>query len=58
MKKIMNFSMAALVAMGTTFSGLTLTASGKKLSAVYMPDFVCSAAPPMITKTIGGPSAA
>lgn len=29
----------------TTFSGLTLTASGKKLSAVYMPDFVCSVAP-------------
>lgn len=30
---------------GTAFDGLTLTASGKKLSAVYMPDFVCSAAP-------------
>ena len=30
---------------GTTFSGLTLAASGKKLSAVFMPDFVCSAAP-------------
>lgn len=30
---------------GTTFSHLTLTASGKKLSAVYMPAFVCSAAP-------------
>ena len=30
---------------GSTFTGLTLTASGKKLSAVYMPDFVCSAAP-------------
>ena len=30
---------------GTAFSGLDLTASGKKLSAVYMPDFVCSAAP-------------
>ncbi|MBQ9195562.1 MAG: hypothetical protein IJV63_02990 [Bacteroidales bacterium] len=29
----------------TTFTGLTLVASGKKLSAVYMPDFVCSAAP-------------
>ena len=27
------------------FTGLALTASGKKLSAVYMPDFVCSAAP-------------
>ena len=27
------------------FTGLTLAASGKKLSAVYMPDFVCSAAP-------------
>ena len=30
---------------GTTFSHLTLTASGKKVSAVYMPAFVCSAAP-------------
>ena len=30
---------------GTSFSGLILRASGKKLSAVYMPDFVCSAAP-------------
>ncbi len=30
---------------GTTYAGLTLAASGKKLSAVYMPDFVCSAAP-------------
>ena len=30
---------------GSTFSGLTLAASGKKLSAVYMPDFVCSEAP-------------
>lgn len=30
---------------GTAFSGLTLATSGKKLSAVYMPDFVCSAAP-------------
>ena len=30
---------------GSTFTGLTLAASGKKLSAVYMPDFVCSAAP-------------
>ena len=30
---------------GTTFTGLTLTATGKKLSAVYMPDFVCTAAP-------------
>jgi len=30
---------------GTSFSGLVLTASGKKLTAVYMPDFVCSAAP-------------
>lgn len=27
------------------FTNLTLAASGKKLSAVYMPDFVCSAAP-------------
>ena len=30
---------------GTTFAGLTLSASGKKVSAVYMPGFVCSAAP-------------
>ena len=30
---------------GTTFSGLTLSASGKKVSAVYFPGFVCSAAP-------------
>lgn len=30
---------------GTTFSGLSLTASGKKLTAVYFPDFVCSATP-------------
>lgn len=30
---------------GTDFSGLTLATSGKKLSAVYMPNFVCSAAP-------------
>lgn len=30
---------------GSTFTDLTLAASGKKLSAVYMPDFVCSAAP-------------
>ena len=30
---------------GTTFGGLSLTASGKKLTAVYFPDFVCSAAP-------------
>ncbi len=30
---------------GTTFTGLTLTATGKKLSAVYMPDFVCADAP-------------
>lgn len=30
---------------GTAFSHLTLTASGKKVSAVYMPAFVCSAAP-------------
>ena len=30
---------------GTAFSGLTLATYGKKLSAVYMPDFVCSAAP-------------
>ncbi len=30
---------------GTAFSGLTLATSGKKLSAIYMPDFVCSAAP-------------
>ncbi len=29
----------------TAFDGLTLTASGEKLSAIYMPDFVCSAAP-------------
>lgn len=29
----------------TAFDGLTLTATGKKLSAVYMPDFVCSKAP-------------
>lgn len=34
---------------GTAFSGLTLAASGKKLSAVYMPDFVCSAAPTYAT---------
>lgn len=27
------------------FSGLTLAASGEKVSAVYMPNFVCSAAP-------------
>jgi len=31
------------------FSGLTLAASGKKLSAIYMPDFVCSAAPTYVT---------
>ena len=31
------------------FSGLTLAASGKKVSAVYMPDFVCSAAPTYAT---------
>ncbi|MBO4340793.1 MAG: hypothetical protein J5835_05145 [Bacteroidales bacterium] len=30
---------------GTTFSGLTLAASGKKVSAVYFPGFVCSTAP-------------
>lgn len=30
---------------GTTFEELTLAASGKKVSAVYMPNFVCSAAP-------------
>lgn len=30
---------------GNTFTGLALTASGKKLSAVYMPDYVCSSAP-------------
>ena len=30
---------------GTSFSGLSLTASGKKLTAVYFPDFVCSAPP-------------
>ena len=30
---------------GSTFTGLTLAASGKKVSAVYMPAFVCSAAP-------------
>ena len=29
----------------SNYTDLTLTASGKKLSAVYMPDFVCSAAP-------------
>jgi hypothetical protein len=34
---------------GTTFSHLTLTASGKKVSAVYMPNFVCSAAPTYAT---------
>jgi hypothetical protein len=34
---------------GTTYAGLTLAASGKKLSAVYMPDFVCSAAPTYVT---------
>ncbi len=34
---------------GTAFSGLTLATSGKKLSAVYMPDFVCSAAPTYVT---------
>ena len=31
------------------FSGLTLAASGKKVSAVYMPNFVCSAAPTYAT---------
>ena len=31
---------------GTTFSGLTLAASGKKLSAVYIPDFVLGTATP------------
>lgn len=30
---------------GHTFTDLSLTATGKKLSAVYMPDFVCTAAP-------------
>ena len=30
---------------GTTFSGLTLSSSGKKVSAVYFPGFVCSSAP-------------
>lgn len=30
---------------GTTFTGLILTATGKKLSAVYIPDFVCTDAP-------------
>lgn len=30
---------------GPTFEELTLAASGKKVSAVYMPNFVCSAAP-------------
>ncbi|MBR5907874.1 MAG: hypothetical protein IKZ50_05745 [Bacteroidales bacterium] len=30
---------------GTTFSGLTLSASGKKVSAIYFPGFVCSTAP-------------
>ncbi len=30
---------------GTGFDGLALAASGKKVSAVYMPAFVCSAAP-------------
>ena len=44
---------------GTAFSGLTLATSGKKLSAVYMPDFVCSAAPTWSTDrwtfgTVGG----
>lgn len=34
---------------GTTFSGLVLSASGKKLSAIYMPGFVCSAAPTYVT---------
>ena len=34
---------------GTTFEELTLAASGKKVSAVYMPDFVCSAAPTYAT---------
>ena len=33
---------------GSSFSGLTLAASGK-VSAVYMPDFVCSAAPTYAT---------
>ena len=32
------------------FSGLTLAASGKKVSAVYMPNFVCSAAPTYATE--------
>lgn len=31
---------------GTTFTGLTLTATGNTLSAVYMPDFVVGAAKP------------
>jgi uncharacterized protein (TIGR02145 family) len=44
---------------GTTFSGLVLSASGKKLSAIYMPSFVCSAAPTWSTDrwtfgTVGG----
>ena len=44
---------------GTTFSGLVLSASGKKLSAIYMPGFVCSAAPTWSTDrwtfgTVGG----
>lgn len=30
---------------GTAFTGLDLTASGKKVSAVYFPGFVCSSAP-------------
>ena len=30
---------------GTTFSGLSLVSSGKKVSAVYMPGFVCSVDP-------------
>ena len=30
---------------GTSFTGLTLTASGKKVSAIYFPGFVCSTAP-------------
>lgn len=34
---------------GTSFDGLTLTASGKKVSAVYMPAFVCSEAPSYAT---------
>ena len=36
---------------GNTFTGLALTASGKKLSAAYMPNYVCSVAPTYDTDT-------